>query len=80
VSGLSIKKEVNITTLITILFAAAAFYFGTTYSVQANSDAHKKNADEIERIKEQTDGLDVLLLRVNMNAKSLARIEAKLDK
>ena len=77
--GFTLKKDINVTTITTFIVAVAAFYFGTKGALAANAQAAADNKAAIELIEEKTDNIDVIEFKVDMNARALARIEAKLD-
>ena len=78
-SGFSIKKDINVSTIAALLIAGSAFYFGTTHSVEVNTKSADENKAAIVEIRKEISGIDVIETEVRSNAKALARIEAKLD-
>lgn len=78
-SNFTVKKDINLATIASVLVAGAAFYFGTTYAVKANAKSASDNKAAIIVIDEKISGLDLVEFKLENNAKALARIEAKLD-
>lgn len=69
----------NIITILLVLFGGFAAWFGIVSKVNANETSSVNNKAAIVVIEEKTDGIDVIEFKVDMNARALARIEAKLD-
>ena len=69
----------NIITILLVLFGGFAAWFGIVSKVDANEVASTNNRAAIVVIEEKTDSIDVIEFKVDMNARALARIEAKLD-
>lgn len=65
----------NILTIGTILFGGIMAWFAIVEKVNASDTRSLANQQSIITIQEKTDGLDVIEFKVDMNAKSLARIE-----
>ena len=69
----------NIITILLVLFGGFAAWFGIVSKVDANEIVGSSNKSAIVVIEEKTDSIDVIEFKVDMNARALARIEAKLD-
>ncbi|MGB0908206.1 MAG: hypothetical protein ACPGVT_11990 [Maricaulaceae bacterium] len=81
-SGYVFEKKItlgNIIQIVMIIFTVIAGYATIKTRVDANTVAVKTNIESIAQMRHDTDGLDVLTYKVDNNAKTLARIEAKLD-
>ena len=81
-SGYTFEKKISLGNIIQILLLAFALiggYFGMKASIDANTTVIKANSEAISQMQGETQGLDVLTYKVDANAKTLARIESKLD-
>ena len=69
----------NIITIAVLIFGGIATWFGIVSDVQANEMNSSENKSSITVLEERTDDLDVIKLKIELNAQALSRIERRLE-